>query len=317
MDDTGLLRGELTFRQLGHFVAVAEVGSIAGAAQRLQFSPSAVSASISELERALGAQLCIRRRAQGVTLTPTGSLVLLRAKRLLADVAELNHAVHGGGELVGPLVVGCFHSLAPTLLPSLLEEFESRHPRVSIDFVVGAQDELQHDIIAGRIDAALMYDMSGTEQLERAVLFETRGYALFGAANPLAQKDIVTLEELAPLPLVLYDQVPSTHYATAMFEARGLVPNVRYRTHAFELTRSIVARSDTAYGILVQRPENSFSYEGLPIIERDIEPPPPAATVVFAWARGAELTPRADALRRLLRDRYPDASTGNPRLIPE
>ena len=174
MDDTGLLRGELTFRQLGHFVAVAEVGSIAGAAQRLQFSPSAVSASISELERALGAQLCIRRRAQGVTLTPTGSLVLLRAKRLLADVAELNHAVHGGGELVGPLVVGCFHSLAPTLLPSLLEEFERRHPRVSIDFVVGAQDELQHDIISGRIDAALMYDMSGTEQLGRATLFQTR-----------------------------------------------------------------------------------------------------------------------------------------------
>lgn len=300
------LRGELTFRQLVHFVAVAEEGSITGAAQRLRFSPSAVSASVTELERALDAQLCIRRRAQGVTLTPTGSLVLARAKRLLADVAELNYAVHGGAELVGPLVVGCFHTLAPVLLPSLIEEFEDRHPRVSIDFVVGAQNELQADLVAGRIDAALMYDMDGTESLDRDVLFEARGYALFGESHPLARKNTVTLEELSPLPLVLYDQTPSSHYATAMFEARGLAPNVRHRTHAFELTRAIVARSDTAYGILVQRPDNKFSYEGLPVIERDIVPPPPPVRVVFAWARGAELSPRAAALAHLLRERYPD-----------
>lgn len=298
-------RGELTLRQLGHFVAVAEEGSITRAAQRLRFSPSAVSASVTELERALGAQLCIRRRAQGVTLTPSGSLVLARARRLLADVAELNYAVHGGAELVGPLVVGCFHTLAPVLLPSLIEEFEERHPRVSIDFVVGAQDELRADLVSGRIDAALMYDMDGTQSLDRMLLFETRGYALFGDSHPLAHRETVTLEELSPLPLVLYDQTPSTQYATAMFESRGLVPNVRHRTHAYELTRAIVARSDTAYGILVQRPANKSSYEGLPVIERDIVPPPPSVRVVFAWARDAELSPRATALVGLLRERYP------------
>jgi DNA-binding transcriptional LysR family regulator len=301
-----LTRGDVTLRQLAHFVAAAEEGTISGAAHRLHFSPSAISASISELERALGAELCVRRRAQGVTLTPTGQLVLTRARRLLIDVAELSYAVQGdGSELVGPLSIGCFVTLATTVLPRLLDEFEQRHPRVSVDFIVGAQDELHQALVAGQLDAAIMYDMDGTENLDRFQLFRARGYALFGENHPLAKRDVVTLEELAPLPLILFDQSPSTRYAMSVFEARGLVPNVRHRTHAFELTRSLVARSDTAYAILVQRPANKMSYEGLPIIEKDIVPPPAAVSVVFAWAKDAELSPRADALGELLREQYP------------
>jgi len=52
-------------------------------------SQSALSGSITELERALGADLLVRRRAQGVSITPLGVMILERAKRLLADAAEL------------------------------------------------------------------------------------------------------------------------------------------------------------------------------------------------------------------------------------
>jgi molybdenum-dependent DNA-binding transcriptional regulator ModE len=58
--DEGLARGELSLRQLAHFVAVAEDGTISGAAERLIMSSSALSASITELERALGADLLDR-----------------------------------------------------------------------------------------------------------------------------------------------------------------------------------------------------------------------------------------------------------------
>ena len=58
-----------TLQQLAAFVAVADTGTIAAAAVRLQLSPSAVRASLGDLERALGAQLCVRHRAKGVELT--------------------------------------------------------------------------------------------------------------------------------------------------------------------------------------------------------------------------------------------------------
>jgi len=297
----------VTLRQLSHFVTAVEDGTISGAAERTHFSPSAVSASITGLERTLQAQLCIRRRAQGIALTPTGRAVYERARQLLSDAAELRFAVKGDGEnLTGPLSVGCFETLAPALLPRLLEEYRHRHPNVDVDFVVGSQDDLRNELRVGRIDAAIMYDI-GTpmEGLDHFELYRARGYALFGSRNPLTERDVVSLEELVELPLVLYDQPPSVRYATEVFEARGLTPAVLHHTHAFELTRCIVARSETAYAILVQRPTNKLTYEGLPLIEKEIVPAPPEVSVVFAWPGDTRPSPRAEALAAIVRSQYP------------
>ncbi|MFC6694820.1 LysR family transcriptional regulator [Nocardioides daphniae] len=72
-----------TMNQLAAFVAVAEAGTISGAAERLHISPSALSASVTELERHLQTQLLHRRKAKGVSLTASGELVLPRARYLL------------------------------------------------------------------------------------------------------------------------------------------------------------------------------------------------------------------------------------------
>ncbi|MFW3168786.1 LysR family transcriptional regulator [Geodermatophilus sp. CPCC 206100] len=304
MSATDLGPGDFSLRQLSHFVAVAETGTISAAAERLYMSPSAVSGSITELERILGAELCVRRRAQGVTLTPLGRQVLDMARRLLADAAELSYTVRGGGaELAGPVGIGCFVTLAPTVLPRLLSEMETAHPKVTLDFLEGSQDLLHEALLTGRIDVAVVYDMGGLDGLESILLYEARGYALFGEDHPLARQPTVTLEELAPEPLVLFDQPPSTNYAMSAFQERGLVPTIRHHTRSYELTRSIVARGRT-YALLVQRPPNKSSYEGLPIIEREVDPPLPAVPVVLAWPGDVRLSPRARALADLTRRLY-------------
>ena len=162
--EDSFVRGEFSLRQLAHFVAVAEEGTISAASGRLFMSQSAISASITELEHALGTDLCVRRRAQGVSLTPMGKLVLERAKSLLAEATELAYLVRGAGiELVGPLVVGCFVTLAPTVLPKLLTGFEELHPQVTVDFIEGPQDQLREALLNGEIDAAVLYDMGPLE----------------------------------------------------------------------------------------------------------------------------------------------------------
>jgi len=279
-----IARGEISLRQLSHFVAVAEDGSIAAAAARLSFSASAVSSSITELERMLGAELCIRRRAHGVTLTPTGRLVLERGRRLLAEAAELGFAVQGRGEaLVGPLVVGCYLTLATTMLPRLIDEFERRHPLVQIDFVEGAQDELADALDRGALDVAVLYDVGELGHLARRVLAEPRAYAILGERHPLAAHPVVTPEQLLDYPFVQFDQAPSTRYALSVFDGLGALPRVRHHTRTYELTRSLVARSDRSFGILVQRPANQHSYDGLPVLEREIVPAPEPVPVVIAW----------------------------------
>jgi DNA-binding transcriptional LysR family regulator len=59
-----------------------------------------------------------------------------------------------------------------------------------------------------------------------------------------------------------------------------------------------------AYAILVQRPPNKSSYEGLPIIEREVDPPLPECPVVLAWPRDGRLSPRVQALAELTRRLY-------------
>jgi molybdate transport repressor ModE-like protein len=298
--------GTLTFRRLAHFVAVAEVGSISAAAQRLHMSPSAVSGSIGELERALGAELLRRRRGSGVVLTPTGTSVLAHARSLLGEAEELGYIARGdGAELRGPLVVGCFVTLAPTMLPGLLAEFEALHPKVAVDFVEGSQDTLQEKLMTGELDVAVLYDLDLTAPLCTVVLAEPRAYALFGEHHPLAARPRVTMAELAREPLILYDTTPAMSYEMSLFERHGLRPEIRLRTQGYELTRSIVARSSSYYAILIQRPANKLSYEGLPIVEREIDPEPPACPVVLAWPRETTPTPRARAFAEIARNHHP------------
>ncbi len=90
-------------RQLAAFVAVAETGTISAAAERLHLSPSALSAALTELERALKVQLCVRRRSFGIQLTRTGESVLVRARALLQEAGELeSDALGTGGSVSGP-----------------------------------------------------------------------------------------------------------------------------------------------------------------------------------------------------------------------
>src|SRR5699024_7551064 len=234
----------------------------------------------------------------GITLTPIGRMVLERARIVLSEVSELKHLVQGKGELNGPLSLGCFVTLGPTVLPGLLNEYESTYPQVAVSFTEGSQDVLHDGLLSGKIDLALMYDMGGLTGLEYVQIDEPRGYALFGADHPLAESDTVTLEQLAKEPLILFSQPPSADYAISAFSAHGLTPNIRHRTYSYELTRSIVARGRT-YGILVQKPTNKASYEGLPIIERQVTPLLPAVPVVLAWSRKSRLSPRAMAMVEL------------------
>jgi len=122
-------------RQLAAFVAVAETGTISAAAERLHLSPSALSSALTELERALKVQLCVRRRSFGIQLTRTGESVLVRARALLQQAGELeSDALGTGGSVSGPIAIGCYPALGPTVLPSMIAGFTRENPDAQVEF---------------------------------------------------------------------------------------------------------------------------------------------------------------------------------------
>ncbi|WP_010145744.1 LysR family transcriptional regulator [Citricoccus sp. CH26A] len=85
-----------TLRQLELFVAAAEHGSFAAAAQSAYVTPNAVSQAVTELEGVLGVVLAVRRRARGLTLTPAGTHLLDGARALLRQATDLRLSVGEG-----------------------------------------------------------------------------------------------------------------------------------------------------------------------------------------------------------------------------
>ena len=280
-------------RQLAYFVAVADAGTLSEAASRLHVSQPGLSQSLTDLEKRLGGQLAVRRKAHGVTLTPLGIEVLGHARDLLRRAEELEHFAGVGGEVAGTLTVGCYFTLAPTVLPPLLQGFSAEYPRANVEFVDGMQDVLQDRLMSGELDVGIAYDMDLMPEMARETIATVRPYVLLPADHPRAADERVSIADLVAEPQILLDAPPSLHNTLAILERFGMAPTVRHRTMSFELTRSLVGRG-LGWALLVQRPAIDRSYEGKRVVVKEIKEPVGTARIVVVW-------PKTMALRRAAR----------------
>ena len=288
-----------TLRQLEYFVAVAEVGTVTGAAARIHLSQSALSTALSDLERTLDVQLLVRHHARGVTLTPAGDQLLTVARRLLADADDLQAVAQElGGGLGGGLALGCFSVLAPYVLPDLHAAVAKEHPQLRLETSDEQLDELQTGVLDGRLELALGYDLDLDARLERVPLFSVRPYVLLAADHPLADRDEVALRELAEEPLALLDLPHSREYFQRIFHSAGVNPLIRYRTTSVELARALVGRG-LCYTVLNLRPAVDQTLDGYPVRPVPLAEHAPALDVVLLRHAAGRHTRRAEEVTRL------------------
>ncbi|WP_437880404.1 LysR family transcriptional regulator [Pseudomonas sp. LRF_L74] len=285
-----------TFKQLEYFRATAETGSFSAAASELHVSSTAVAAAVSDLEQALETQLCLRRKSHGVVLTPAGQHVLQMARNLLISAEELDRSTRSrDGTLRGPVTIGCYSTLAATVIPALTKEFEARYPEVILSYHDGDNDELLPLMEAGQLDLLITYRINLPAGLEETALFDTAVHALLPADHALASRETLSFEDLRDEPLIMLDLPPSGRHALDMLHGAGVRPKVRHRTRNFELVRSMVARG-LGYSLLIQKPRIDHSYEGLPLVVKRIEPNEFKETVVMVWPDHIQLNARVQAL---------------------
>jgi DNA-binding transcriptional LysR family regulator len=298
-----------TLQQLAAFVAVADTGSIAAAAARLQLSPSAVRASLGDLERALGTHLAVRQRAKGVELTSAGKVVLGKARVVLQEGLDLEYDIRGEpGQVTGVLTVGCYSTLGPTVLPPLLEALHRHHPAVRVELREGTLDSLRGPLDARDVDVMMVYDIDLPRHWDRVVWRRSTPRVHLPASHPLAQGSTVRLIDLAEEPMVLLDIPPSREHVLAMCRNVGLRPRVALRTGNYETARAFVGRG-LGWSLMVQRTPTEVTYEGRRVVALDVVDPhlPDVATVV-TWPLEARLSRAAQAFVHLV------AGTARPAL---
>ena len=280
-----------TLRQLQFFIAAAEAGSVTGAARALSISQSSVTEAIRALEDDLGVGL-FERQARGLEITHKGSAFLRHARQILADVATARSAFRDEAETArGRLSLGVTSLVAGYVLSDILSRFRRAHPQVELNVIEDNGDYLQHLLIGGELDVAVMLTSSVRDRtalhVETLLVSPYRLWLPLG--HPLAQQEAIALEDVAGQPLIqlMVDEIEeSTRRLTAALPVK---PEIAFRTRSVEAVRSLVA---TGAGLailpsLVYRP---WSLEGDRIEIRDVSGDLPSVQVGLAWRRGTPLS---------------------------
>jgi DNA-binding transcriptional LysR family regulator len=283
-----------TIRQLQYFIAVAELGTVSGAAQALSISQSAITEAVKELEADLGVVL-FDRHPRGLSITHKGHQFLRHANKILADVTDARRAF--SHETNGPpqrLQLGVTSLVAGYVLSDLLARYRRAFPEVEVSAVEDNGDYLEHLLIGGELDVAVMVTSNLRDRLAlQAEIIELSAYRLWlPMGHRLAGEEIIALEDLQPEPLIMLTIDEIEENTGKILTVLGKRPHVAFRTRSVEAVRSLVA---TGAGVallpdLVYRP---WSLEGDRIESRDISGSLPVVQVGMVWRRGSSLAQAA------------------------
>ena len=123
----------MDWRALQDVVAVAEAGSLSGAARRLKVTQPTVGRRIEQLEHDLGV-LLFNRTAQGLSLTTVGESIIAYARRMEDEALAIERVVTGANQaLQGSVRVSLIESLGIVWLPQKLAKFHQQFSELALE----------------------------------------------------------------------------------------------------------------------------------------------------------------------------------------
>ncbi|TCP33678.1 LysR family transcriptional regulator [Sphingomonas sp. BK235] len=168
--DAKLAVGGDRARALALFATVVEAGSFSAAARTLALTPSAVARAVDRIEARLGVRLLLRS-TRALTLTAEGQAYLLAARRILADLDDVEQQIADQGSPRGRLRVSAALSHGRLCVVPLLGDFARRYPHILIDL---ALTDTLVDVAAGQADVAVRFGPLPDSALTARRLGESR-----------------------------------------------------------------------------------------------------------------------------------------------
>jgi DNA-binding transcriptional LysR family regulator len=260
----------LNLDQLQTLVAVADLGTLAAAAQALHLSPPAVSLHIQELEARLDTPLLVRGRRQA-QLTPAGQLLAEGGRRLLADSESLLRQVRKRAEGFGASVrLGASAGVSPLLLPDLLQWLAGTAPGVELRVEVVSSAQAMQRLAAGSLDLALV-GLPQPVAVGLEVLAWRNDPMLLFAPPQMPLPAQITAEWLNTQPWTGFAAGTQMHRLLSQWFAQaGLLPQPRMEMSFPEGIRALVA---AGHGPTVLPREQPMDAVSRTLQQRELSPP--------------------------------------------
>ena len=303
MDWTQRIGRRLKPRDLHVFMAVAEGGSMAKAADRLAISRPVVSRTIADLEHILGVPL-MDRTVQGVELTPYGQTLFRRG---LAVFDELRQSVKEIEFLADPnageLRIGATEVPAGGILPAALDQLSRRYPQMTVYTEQGSTPTVLSHLRERRCELAVVRLLSKEPDVEGEPLFYEQLSIVVSRRSRWSGRRKVGLADLVDEAWIQSRQeiLPGgpTHVA---FEALGLgVPKCMILSNSLNLRYGLLATGR----FITMIPGSTLHYgpERAAISVLPIKLPPWSVPTSIVTLKGRTLSPLAslfcDELRQL------------------
>lgn len=293
----------VTLRQFRYFVAVAESSSVAAAARMLNIAQSAITKSVQELEDSLGVTL-FERSSRGMLLTPDGHRFLASSRKVLSSVAEATRLHRAQpNALSGPLAVGVTSLVAGYYLSELLSRFQRSCPGVQLQVVEEAPPFLEHLLINGELDVAIMVSnaLGEPQALAADTLTRSANRVWMAANHPLASLEEVTLAQAAQHDLVVLEADRIDDLMRAVWSRFSLKPRALLKTSSLEAVRSLVGVG-AGVAVLPDFLYRPWTLDAEHVEVRALRDAVPTVDIGLVWRRGLSLKPAATEFIEVARE---------------
>ena len=196
----------MEIRNLVTFLKVTELNSFSKAAEALDYSQSAVTVQIQQLERELGVRL-FDRIGKNVSITQYGKNFISYARDIVSAVARAQVFASEETELTGMVQVGTLNSLMTASFSDIVPAFRQRFPHVMMRLHADMVASLKDKLLKNELDLIYTLDSQVLDpQFVKVFEAEEEVVVVTNRDNPLAARESVRLAELVDHPFILMNR---------------------------------------------------------------------------------------------------------------
>lgn len=189
--------------RLLYFCSVAKRGSYSRAAEEANVTEPVVHRAVKDLEKSCGTRL-LERVGGRVQLTQCGGVIFEYATQIAALADQVQQAVaEFRGRVSGSISIGAGMTIAPHLLPAVLPKWISEHPHVQVSIVEGKSEDLEKEVLEGRLDLIISPRTKWAPGLKREIVFSDKLVALSAPGHAFARRDLVRVADLSAERMIL------------------------------------------------------------------------------------------------------------------
>lgn len=240
------MKGVLTMKltQLQYFIEAAKYNSISVAAEKNYISQSALSSSITNLEKELNI-LLLERNCKGVQPTHVGDQVIEKASAILSLIDEIRAlSPDYQSEMIHISAIPC---ICDFLIPECLMKLTKNKVPLKLSVHTDESAEIIRNVASGFSSLGLIINEDTVDlgTLEYHPLFTDRYVLYVGQLSPLYNKQSVTLQEALVEPYIAYREEFQTQNTglSSLFNSIQK-PNIAFRTDELSNIRRMIQCSD-------------------------------------------------------------------------